>query len=202
MTNSKGEVSIYLSGLNRGDEDACQAIWEAYFSRLVSCAQRKLPQYLSRAADGEDIALSAMCSFFRGMKNGAYEITDRGDLWKLLISIASHKANDERRRQTAQKRGGGFLRGESIFFRVGADDGGPGIDQAAIEPSPEFVDDLVEHCEEMLNVLEDKTLRMIAVKTLEGYRPREIADELDCAKRTVERKLERIRTIWTDAGLS
>ena len=37
---------------------------------------------------------------------------------------------------------------------------------------------------------------VIAQKKLEGYTNQEIAQELKCTLRTVERKLERIRTYW------
>ena len=72
-------------------------VHETYFARLVASARQKMPQRLSRVADEEDIALSAMCSFFRGMQENKFDVNDRGDLWKLLVSIASHKASGERR---------------------------------------------------------------------------------------------------------
>jgi DNA-directed RNA polymerase specialized sigma24 family protein len=53
----------------------------------------------------------------------------------------------------------------------------------------------------LLAALADVTLQKIAVGRLEGLSNAEIAHELRCAVRTVERKLERIRAIWTEAGL-
>lgn len=39
-------------------------------------------------------------------------------------------------------------------------------------------------------------LRQIARRRLEGFTNREIADQLDCTERSVERRLERIRSKW------
>ena len=48
-------------------------------------------------------------------------------------------------------------------------------------------------------MLKDPDLRQIALWKLEGYTNREIAAQLDCKLRTVERKLERIRAYWETA---
>jgi DNA-directed RNA polymerase specialized sigma24 family protein len=40
-------------------------------------------------------------------------------------------------------------------------------------------------------------LTEIALWRLEGYTNREIADRLDCTERSVERRMERIRSRWT-----
>jgi DNA-directed RNA polymerase specialized sigma24 family protein len=46
-------------------------------------------------------------------------------------------------------------------------------------------------------VLDNLELRQIALWRLEGYTNREIADRLDCTERSVERRMERIRSKWT-----
>ena len=45
-------------------------------------------------------------------------------------------------------------------------------------------------------MLSDPGLRQIALWKLEGYTNSEIAQQLECTLRTVERKLERIRAYW------
>lgn len=54
------------------------------------------------------------------------------------------------------------------------------------------------NCEllEQLDRLGDDRLREIAAKKLEGYSNVEIAEELNVAVRTIERKLGRIRSCW------
>jgi DNA-binding CsgD family transcriptional regulator len=48
-------------------------------------------------------------------------------------------------------------------------------------------------------MLKDPDLRQIALWKLAGYTNAEIATQLDCTLRTVERKLERIRAHWETA---
>jgi DNA-directed RNA polymerase specialized sigma24 family protein len=62
--------------------------------------------------------------------------------------------------------------------------------------TPEVADDLIAGANELLDQLDDPTLRTIAVQRLQGYSTSEIAKNLNCVKRTVERKLELIRHRW------
>ena len=47
-----------------------------------------------------------------------------------------------------------------------------------------------------IQMLDDPQLRKIAVAKMEGYSNQEIAKRLDCALRTVERRLKLIREEW------
>ena len=67
----------------------------------------------------------------------------------------------------------------------------------AAGPSPAEAAVLNEALECRLEALADPELRQIALWRLEGYTNREIADRLDCTERSVERRLERIRSKWT-----
>jgi DNA-directed RNA polymerase specialized sigma24 family protein len=64
------------------------------------------------------------------------------------------------------------------------------------EPSPEFALQVAEQCRRLLDGLEDETLRTVALRKMEGYSNDEIAAQLECAPRTVTRKLRRIRVLW------
>ena len=66
----------------------------------------------------------------------------------------------------------------------------------AASPSPAEAALLNEALERRLGVLAEPGLRQIALWRLEGYTNREIADRLDCTERSVERRLERIRSKW------
>ncbi len=50
----------------------------------------------------------------------------------------------------------------------------------------------------LLNMLPDPQLQTIAVFRMEGRSNKEIASHLDCALRTVERRLAYIRAIWRE----
>jgi len=193
------EITVWIDKLGHGDEQAAQQIWEAYFDRLVRLARRKLEGMPRRAADEEDVALSAMHSFCRAAAGGRFpRLNDRTDLWKLLVTITARKAYAQMKKGKAAKRGGSAVRGESVFVRS-EDNQDFGIDQVlGEEPTPELANMLAESCDQMMKSLEDETLRQVATYKLEGYSNEEIAEKLDCVTRTVERKLERIRSIWSE----
>jgi DNA-directed RNA polymerase specialized sigma24 family protein len=189
-------VSQWMLHLAEGDTDAAQKIWDDYFGKLVRLARRKLEGIPNRDADEEDVALSAMNSFYQGLAQHKFNhLHNRDDLWKLLVTITARKATARRRSHFAQKRGGGQVRGESVFgVREEGYDGLANI--LGTEPTPELAAGVAENCRKMLDQLQDETLRNIALWTLEGYHIEEIATKLGCVRRTVERKLERLREIW------
>jgi DNA-directed RNA polymerase specialized sigma24 family protein len=199
------EVTQWIHKLSGGDQRAAQILWETYFNRLVNYARRKLDGLPLRAADEEDVALSAMYSFCRGMEQHRFDqVNDRDDLWKLLVTITARKACAQRRKQYANKRGGGHIRGESVFFDPAHEDGHADGIGAVLgqEPTPELACMVAENCQQMLDSLKDETLQQVAVYRLEGYGTAEIAEKLGCVKRSVERKLERIRAKWALMGLN
>lgn len=192
------DVTQCILRLADGDSIAAQAIWERYFDKLVRLARRKLEGVPRRVADEEDVALSAMASFCRGAAAGRFpQLNDREDLWKLLVTITARTAVGQMKRHYAQKRGGGDVRGESVFLRDGDSDAEAGIAGIfAEDPTEQLADSLTETCRVLLNKLGDESLKGIAVYKMEGYSNKEIAQKLGCVERTIERKLVRIRQIW------
>ena len=87
---SSRSVSHWIGQLRAGDPVAAQHLWEGYFRRLVGLARGKLQSLPSRAADEEDVALSAFASFCRGVEGGRFpQLADRDDLWRLLVTITA-----------------------------------------------------------------------------------------------------------------
>ena len=166
------------------------SVWKAL-------AKRKLGMTIQKAADEEDIALSALNSFIHRARNGNFpELDDRESLWRLLFTITVRKSVRHIRWISAEKRTGDIdeakLSGEANL--MGMDD------FAGIEVSP---DDLVEQLDQQdafNKVLEelDPTLREVVISKLEGRSNTEIAKQLDCSTRTVERKLRLIRKTWEE----
>lgn len=192
------EITCWLSGLARGDDTAIEQIWQRYYDRLVRLARGKLAEGKRRISDEEDVALSAFHSFCLGAAAGRFpHLDDRHDLWKLLVTITARKAARQVRREMQQKRGSGGVRGESVFPGTSDSDQGSGIAGVfGTEPTPELAALAAEECHRLLESLADEQLRQIAIWKLEGYSNDEIAKELDCAPRTIERKLHRIRDLW------
>jgi DNA-directed RNA polymerase specialized sigma24 family protein len=197
--SSSGSVSIWLAELKAGERLAAQRLWEGYFPRLVGLARKKLREMPRRVADEEDVALSAFDSFCRGAQEGRFpRVTDRDDLWPLLVTITARKALQLLRQQGRLKRGGGTVRGDSAF-QAGpkTDEEEVGLEQVVgTEPTPEFAAQMAEECQRLLGQLSEGDLRDIAVWKMEGYSNEEVAAKLGCVPRTVERKVALIRTLW------
>src|SRR5919198_391675 len=104
----EGSVTRWLGPLLAGDPAAAQQLWERYFRRLVGLARTKLRGAPRRAADEEDVALSAFDSFCRHAERGRFpQLDDRHDLWRLLVTITARKALYLIRDEHRLKRGGG-----------------------------------------------------------------------------------------------
>jgi len=190
-------ITLLISDLKEGDNRAAQQLWDHYFPKLIRYAGKRLGNASRRIADEEDVALSVFESLFDGAQQGRFErLQNRDDLWKLLVAITGMKSADHVRRETAQKRGGGQVRGHSVF--VTSEDGEVnGFEQfAETALSPEFLTDLEEQQARLLSLLPDDSPRRIAMLRLEGMSHEEIARELDISIRSVARKFKLIRDIW------
>jgi DNA-directed RNA polymerase specialized sigma24 family protein len=198
--SSPRSVTHWIGQLKAGDHAAAQPLWQRYFRRLVGLARKRLQGAARRAADEEDVALSAFDSFCRGAERGRFpQLSDRGDLWPLLVLITARKALDLVAHERRQKRGGGAVRGESAL--LGRPEAEPGLEQIlGREPSPEFAAQVADECRRLLGRLGDAELRAIALCRMEGDTEDEIAAKLGCAPRTIRRRLRLIRSIWTEEG--
>jgi DNA-directed RNA polymerase specialized sigma24 family protein len=198
--SSAGSVTQWLTELQGDDPRAAQqALWERYFQRLVALARKQLRNVPRRATDEEDVVLSALDSFFRGAREGRFPLLSERSLWPLLVKITARKACNQLKHQRAGRRGGGHVRGESAFVRRDQDQAG--IAEVVGEaPTPEFALEVTEECQRLLDLLDDESLRQVASLKLAGYTNPEIARELAVVERTVERKLERIRKLWSEDG--
>ena len=179
-------VTHWFELLRDGDGAGAQGLWERYFPRLVRLARRRLLGSAGLADDPEDIALSAFASFCRQAERGRFpQLTDRDDLWRLLVTLTVRKAAHAVRDQGRAKRGGDAKAADLFLDELVGD-----------EPTPEFAALLAEEYRRLLDLLADAGLQAIAVWKMEGYSTSEIAAKLDRAPRTIERKLELIRHIW------
>lgn len=201
MSLNEETVTQWIDQLKTGDAEAAQRLWESYFLEMVEVARRKLQGAPRAAADEEDVALSAFKSFCLGAEKGRFsQVTDRENLWPLLVAITSHKSIDLIRRENRKKRGGSGT-AESASGRKKQS---IPIDFEAIiqsQPSPEFTVQLAEELDRLLVLLDktgDSTLRQVALAKMEGETTTEIAEQLGCARRTVERKLQLITRLWQE----
>ncbi len=193
---AEGSITQILADAKDGDQRAAAELWEQYFRRLVVVAKRKLRGAPVRAADEEDAVISAFASLFRGLEAERFKrLNDRDDLWQVLVMLTARKAVNQRKRELAQKRGGGNVRGESVFAD-GDGDSPAGIAEFLAEQTPVFTAEMEEECQRLFDLLDDE-LQQIALWRLEGYTNKEIADMTGHILTWVERKFRIIRRRWS-----
>lgn len=179
--NPSGSISILYEQWRGGRPDALGELIARFRPRLMALANSTLSGRVQRVSDAEDALQSAMISFWEQVDRGGFEHSmDRDDLWNVLGLFTVRKALKLQEKERAQKRGGG---------RVVT--GVPLENSPAPKSEVEF--DLL--CTELLELLEPD-LRSFALLRLVGHKNREVAEELGCTERKVERKLQLIRAIW------
>ena len=192
-------VTLWIEGLKAGDDAAVADLWNRYFDRLVQLARQRLGTTPRRVADEEDVAVSVFRCLCAGAEHGRLaEISDRGDLWRVLVTMTLRKTIDQQRRLAGKKRGSGKVRGESVFMRRSGGEASPGLQQFSGDiPTPQMMAIIEEEGQRLLEALEDEKLKQIALWKLEGFTNDEIADKLSLTTRSIERKLQRIREKWS-----
>jgi DNA-directed RNA polymerase specialized sigma24 family protein len=191
--SSSPSISAWIGQVKAGDRAAAQKLWERYCVRLIRLARAKLPVNRRRAADEEDVALSAMDSFLRAAEHDRFpNLHGRDSLWALLVTITVRKAW-----KLARREGRNRVLGESALeARDAESQGRRGWEQIlGREPTPEFACQMAERCRSLLDRLSPE-LQSVALWKMEGFTNAEIAERLGCVVGTVERKLRVIRTVW------
>ncbi len=211
--DSQHSVSVHIANLKHGQDvsRAQQFIFDRYFQRLASLAQKRLSGAASRAVTGEDIAISVLAKFFDKVSSGTAfpNLQNRQNLWPLLATIAQRKAITVFQREL-RKHFDGRLRGESVL-EMATDGQQRRLDEiVAGELTPASADEVFQQCGGILDELRDHDERFdppatryheIAVLILQGFTTTEIANSLGYKnKKTVERAIDEIRIIWKCLG--
>ncbi len=196
-------VSVWMQQMKAGDSDqAVQKLWERYFQRLVGLARVKLGKMPRRVADEEDVALSAFDSFCQGVAGGRFpQLDDRDNLWRILVTITARKVFKLNSKNMRQKRGGHLLVDLASQPMEESGSANLNLDQfLAKGPTPEFAAQAAEEFERLLSLLPSQEMRVIAKWKMEGYTNEEIAAQIGCVLRSVERRLRTIRACWEGQG--
>ncbi len=193
-----GSVTLWFTDLQSGNCDAAEKIWKRFRPHLVRLARNKLHGTSRSVSDEEDVVQCAFFDFFRDVEQGRFrDVEDRDDLWRLLVTITARKASNKRRHDRRAKRGSG-----RILARLGLQRWASRyVDEQIIStgPTPEVAAVIRETCRRLLDQLDDPDLRQIAMWKLDGYTNDEIALWKDCVPRTVRRKVNLIRSKWSEA---
>ncbi len=189
------------------DKDTVQAapgdaevIWQDFFPKLLRVAKRRMGAISTRAVDEEDVALSAIKSYFRGLEAGRFEqIKTADELWNLLVTILGRKITAERRRQLAQKRSGRDARSNSV--PSGRNPAGEQFNDVTEvmdnNQLPESTEQVIRVCEDLLLQLPNDKLRQTAILRMEGYTHEEIAQQVGGSVARSKQRVRLIREIWS-----
>jgi len=177
-------ITRLIRDLQGGRESAAGPLLERYFERLVGLARQRLRSLPGLAAYEQDVALRSFHSLCRRVQDASrpLRLGDRNDLWRLLATRTISRAIDLIRRHKPQEVPGNH----DIQLLLSR------------EPTPDEAAAMAEECRRLLDQLDEPDLRRIALWKVEGWTNDEIAAELRCVPRTVERKLSRIRMLWKD----
>lgn len=191
-------VTVWIKRLQHGESAAAQMLWEHFFTRLLVVAKQKMGENSRRVYDEEDAAQSAFHSLCKGIKAGRFpDLDDRNGLWRLLVTITYRKIRRRQVYDRSQKRN---IDRQVLPPQIpdGSTSFSPDhvANLEAIEPAPDFVVQAKENLEQLISQLDNDVLCQICCLKLEGFRDGEIAEKLNCSRRTVQRKIEVIKKIW------
>jgi RNA polymerase sigma-70 factor (ECF subfamily) len=178
-----------MQRLRGGDEQAAQDIFQRFARRLIGLARKQLDGKLRAKVDPEDVAQSALRSFFVHHAEGQYELDNWDALWSLLTVITLRKCGYQTRHfRTA----GRDVRREQSPRDGAEDDSSSSFVAISGEPTPSEAYRLAETVEILLREMDERD-RPILLLGLQGLSTPEISAQIGRAERTVYRALERIR---------
>ncbi len=190
MTRPAGSITRLIPAIHEGDACAIGELWQRYVSRVEGIVRPFVRGLAPGAGNEEDVAQSAFRAFFSAAANSeAVQLESRDELWRLLVTISRRKATDRVRHELRDRRGGEALRRSEGLENVTAETASPS--------EITELQDLLDHLLLALESVGDNKLKTIALMRLEGLTTQEIAVQLDCTVRTIQRKLHILERLWT-----
>ena len=162
-----------------------KAVFDRYSTQLHRYAQRKLPRYLTRRIDADDVLQSVFRSFFRRNENNEFSFDESLDLWRLLAAITYRKICNAQAHHHAERR--------DIFHdRDLESQTNNSLASQAYEPGPEQLFDICDMIDWVISQLPSR-YRLVLQMRLEGYKILEIAEATSISERSVKRVLGRAK---------
>lgn len=163
-----------------GDSRAAVQLHEKYADRMRRLVRARMNRAVSSRVDAEDVVQSALGSFFRAARDGAYDVGQNDELWQLLAAIARHKLNRTHARHTAARRDARRTESQAATEVAAA-----GEDETLIRELRLQIAEVTQTYSEVE--------RQIVEMRLAGFEVSEIAERTQRSKRTTERVLQRFR---------
>jgi eukaryotic-like serine/threonine-protein kinase len=171
-----------LRQFQQGDSQAANEIFDRYVTRLVALVRSRISAKLRPRLDPEDVVQSAYRSFFIHAKDDEFQLSDAGDLWRLLARITLNKLYGQVEFHTAARR--------TVVQEVAA---ASHAEPIAIEPTPAEVVAIGENLQRVYDDL-GPIQREVLTAHLRGNGVNSIASTTNRSPRTVRRILTDVRT--------
>lgn len=188
-----------LVRLKSGDKEAANEVIGLFFDRVARAARRRLKQRRLRGSDSQDIAASVFESLWEKIDLQQIQedqLNSPDEFWRLLCTMIRFKTEDHVRRENAEKRGGGEVRGESVFLRLDQESH-PGLANHAHDGLTGCEIVALKDChDQMMNLLGDEVLQELVTLRMENYKVTEIAEHFGKSDRWVKRRLADVREKW------
>jgi RNA polymerase sigma-70 factor (ECF subfamily) len=178
-----------VTRLRQGDDEAAAQVFELYARRLIDLARSQLSNQLRRKLDPEDVAQSALKSFFLGVHHGKISLSDWDGLWSLLVIITVRKC----RKQVVYYRRARRAVAREVPALADDNERRLAAEALARDPSPDEAAQFIETLDEALCGF-DAIDRQVLLQALRGDKPAEISETLGITQRRTYRVLERVRT--------
>lgn len=182
---SAGSVSHWIAQAKAGDEAALARLHRRYWPALVGLARQRL-HGSPIPSDEEDIAQQAFVAFYQALKNQRLpKLENRHQCLALLSHIVACKVCNQVNHELTARKGGGRVQPGSAIVRLAEDSAGTPLQEAILKDCyQKYVGNIPEN------------LRPIAELFLQGYTRAEMAEQMGCTERTIDRKLAIVRTYW------
>jgi RNA polymerase sigma-70 factor, ECF subfamily len=169
-----------MAGLDAGDQQAAQQLYERFIDRILAIAAKKLDKRLGAKVDPESVAQSVFKSFFYRHRKGELTLHNWGMVLGLLSHITFCKCVNRNRDLRAQRRD----ETQVVTFED--------YKKAASQTGPDQEAMLSELLTlSMANFDEDE--QAILNQSLAGATVDEVAQTIRLSTRTVHRVIERFR---------
>jgi DNA-directed RNA polymerase specialized sigma24 family protein len=190
-------VNALIGRLRAGNPAAFRQVFDRFFRSHVARLERRLGAAYPGIEGPEDVALSVFGRLW-GVVVAQSPLTsalsDRRGLLRILSVLTRQKLREVYRYEHRQQRDSHRTRREADLSSSGS--GCSSAQETAASAPPVDWDvaflDLLTH---LLGQLSERQ-QAVALRKLDGLSSREIAAELRCSQRTVERQLSEIRDRW------
>jgi RNA polymerase sigma factor (sigma-70 family) len=174
-------ISLFVAGEEESLRQRAATVFaNRYLQKLTALIEQNLDSRLGNVFSAEDVANSALGSWFQGVRKRQLKPADTDEIWPLISVIALNKVRTRVRFHHAQRR-------DARREAEGYDDFEE-VTNPTVEEAVEFRDSMAAVASR-LSPQANEVFQLV----LQGYSVAEIADRLDVVTRTIRRRKLEIR---------